>query len=40
VIPTPVADAAINTTIDVLQMQAAAPALPAQPMQDMTFALE
>jgi hypothetical protein len=40
VIPTPTADAAVNPGINVLQMQAAAPALPAQAMHDMTFALD
>ena len=40
VIPTPVADAAVNSGINVLQMQAAASSLPAQYIRDMTFALE
>ncbi len=40
VIPTPVADAAINPGINVLQMQATAAALPQQAIHDMTFALD
>ena len=39
VIPTPTADAA-GVRMDVLQMQAASPSLPAQFIRDMTFALE
>lgn len=40
VIPTPTADAAANPGINVLQMQASAPSLPAQAIQDLTFALD
>jgi hypothetical protein len=40
VIPTPTAVAAANARIDVMQMQASAPSLPAQYVHDMTFALE
>ncbi len=40
VIPTPTAVAAANARIDVLQMQATSPSLPAQVIRDMTFALE
>jgi hypothetical protein len=40
VIPTPTAVAAVNTRIDVLQMQASAPALAPQYIRDMSFALE
>jgi hypothetical protein len=40
IIPTPTAVAAANARIDVLQMQAASPALPAQFIRDMTFALD
>jgi len=39
VVPTPTADAA-GVRMDVLQMQAASPSLPAQFIRDMTFALE
>jgi len=40
VIPTPTATAAVETRIDIMQMQAAAPNLPAQFVRDMTFALD
>ena len=40
IVPTPTAVAAVNARIDVLQMQTSAPALPAQFVRDMTFALE
>jgi hypothetical protein len=40
VIPTPTAVASVNARIDVMQMQASAPSLPAQAIRDMTFALE
>ena len=40
IVPTPVADAAVNPGLNVLQMQTNAPSLPAQYIRDMTFALE
>ena len=40
VIPTPVADAAVNPGLNVLQMQAVASSLPVQAIQDLTFALD
>ena len=39
-IPNPTAIAAVETRIDIMQMQAAAPNLPAQFVRDMTFALD
>jgi hypothetical protein len=40
IVPTPTADAAISARVDVLQMQAASPALPVLAIRDMTFALD
>ena len=40
VIPSPTAIAAVETGIDIMQMQAAAPNLPTQFVRDMTFALD
>ncbi len=40
IIPTPTADAAVTARVDVLQMQAASPALPVLTVRDMTFALD
>jgi len=40
IVPTPTADAAMSVRVDVLQMQAASPALPVLPIRDMTFALD
>ena len=39
-IPNPTAIAAVETRIDIMQMQAAAPNLPVQFVRDMTFALD